>query len=349
MCFVIIVEPDENERKRLEHFFDVQKKQFHYIITGHAEEALDLLEKECADVLVSETELPYINGKEFFSMAELISPETIRIAMSNVEDTGEMITFLNTCDIFKIILKPVRSYEDFYDPLHAAFEYKLLKDKTKEMRAQAKRDLVFAEEDYCKMQELFEQNKQLYESAADTVLKLAEVNFAPENAVLFDAVSIKRYLKEIYDAYLLTIIHGDGSYLTTQNILMNELQKEPQKRTFSLKLQNNCEVLPKRMNQIAFLLLVIGKCCASILNGYRMKAVIENGSERFQIVRFVCDYSHNFDENGNFLFLEPREDFRRDKIELTKRIIDSIVYKSMFCEKENQYILNCAIEKKSIT
>lgn len=44
MEFVMIVEPDEVGRKRLEAVFQTEKPSFSYQITGRPEEALDILE-----------------------------------------------------------------------------------------------------------------------------------------------------------------------------------------------------------------------------------------------------------------------------------------------------------------
>ena len=51
MEFVMIVEPDEVGRKRLEAVFQTEKPSFSYQITGRPEEALDILEHQKTDVL----------------------------------------------------------------------------------------------------------------------------------------------------------------------------------------------------------------------------------------------------------------------------------------------------------
>ena len=78
MEFVMIVEPDEVGRKRLEAVFQTEKPSFSYQITGRPEEALDILEHQKTDVLVCETSLSVLSGREFFTMAKMISPDTVR-------------------------------------------------------------------------------------------------------------------------------------------------------------------------------------------------------------------------------------------------------------------------------
>ena len=65
MEFVMIVEPDEVGRKRLEAVFQTEKPSFSYQITGRPEEALDILEHQKTDVLVCETSLSVLSGNSW--------------------------------------------------------------------------------------------------------------------------------------------------------------------------------------------------------------------------------------------------------------------------------------------
>ena len=104
MEFVMIVEPDEVGRKRLEAVFQTEKPSFSYQITGRPEEALDILEHQKTDVLVCETSLSVLSGREFFTMAKMISPDTVRVAMTSAEHVKDILSFLNECDIYKLIM-----------------------------------------------------------------------------------------------------------------------------------------------------------------------------------------------------------------------------------------------------
>lgn len=129
MEFVMIVEPDEVGRKRLEAVFQTEKPSFSYQITGRPEEALDILEHQKTDVLVCETSLSVLSGREFFTMAKIISPDTVRMAMTSAEHVKDILSFLNECDIYKLIMKPCASFADFIEPVNAALEYHRLKNR----------------------------------------------------------------------------------------------------------------------------------------------------------------------------------------------------------------------------
>ncbi len=69
MEFVMIVEPDEVGRKDLRQF-SRQKSLLFLSDYRRPEEALDILEHQKTDVLVCETSLSVLSGREFFTMAK---------------------------------------------------------------------------------------------------------------------------------------------------------------------------------------------------------------------------------------------------------------------------------------
>ena len=78
---------------------------------------------------------------------------------------------------------------------------------------------------------------------------------------------------------------------------------------------------------------------------YAVSVTMETASEKFFVVRFSCDYSQNLDKNGQIIYTGENQECHKDIMDLTEKITDSIVYRTVSLEKENRYILNCAIER----
>ena len=57
-------------------------------------------------------------------MIEMMSPETIRIVMTDGARIADTVAFMNECRTFKIIIKPCRVADDLMAPICAAFRYK---------------------------------------------------------------------------------------------------------------------------------------------------------------------------------------------------------------------------------
>ena len=347
MEFVVIVEPDEVGRKRLEGAFQSEKPSFSYKITEKPEEALDILEQQKVDVLVCETSLSVLSGREFFSMAKMISPDTVRVAMTSAEHVKDILSFLNECDIYKLIMKPCASFADFIEPVNAALEYRRLKKQAESDLEQANMNIFFSEEDFQRMEESRQENIRLYEQAADVVMTMLKQHFPIEEMGSMGEFVVEHYLRDLLDYYLETMVHGNGNYLVGYNQLKNEFHHEDIGQSFQMMKKEGCEIPPEIFRQILFLLMTLTKACRQILGKYAVSVTIETASEKFFVVRFSCDYSNSLDKNGKIIYTEEYKEFRKDMIDLTEKITDSIVYRTVSMEKENRYILNCAIERRN--
>lgn len=346
MEFVVIVEPDEVGRKRLESVFQTEKPSFSYKITESPEVAIGLLEQQHVDVLVCETHLSVISGREFFSMAKMMSPDTIRVAMTNAEHVKEIIDFLNEFDVYKIIMKPCASFEDFMEPVNAALEYNRLKKQAKLDLEQANLNIFFSEEDFNRLEEGQHENIKLYEQAADVVMTMLRQHFTVEEMGSKGQYVVEHYIRDLLYYYLEMMIHGNGNYLVGYSQLKNEFHHEAAGQSFQMEKKKDCEIPPEIFRKILFLLMTLTKACAQMLEKYAVSVTLETASEKFFVVRFCCDYSGSLDENGKIMYSEQYSAFRKDMADLTEKIVDSIVYRTVSMEKEHKYILNCAIERK---
>lgn len=317
MEFVMIVEPDEVGRKRLEAVFQTEKPSFSYQITGRPEEALDILEHQKTDVLVCETSLSVLSGREFFTMAKMISPDTVRVAMTSAEHVKDILSFLNECDIYKLIMKPCASFADFIEPVNAALEYHRLKK-------QAESDL---------------------EQAAEVVMTMLKQHLTIGQMDSVGEYMMEHYLRDLLGYYLETMIHENGNYLMGYNRLKNEFHHEDAGQSFHMIKKEDCEIPPEIFRKILFLLMILTKACRQILGKYAVSVTMETASEKFFVVRFSCDYSQNLDKNGQIIYTGENQECHKDIMDLTEKITDSIVYRTVSLEKENRYILNCAIER----
>ena len=124
MGFVVIAEPDEVNAARIKTILDSLDKDFSYALVGSAEAAIQLVEQNTTDVFIADMQMPVIKGTELFSMIEMMSPETIRIVMTDGARIADTVAFMNECRTFKIIIKPCRVADDLMAPIRAAFRYK---------------------------------------------------------------------------------------------------------------------------------------------------------------------------------------------------------------------------------
>ena len=346
MDYVLVVEPDESERSRLEEIIKSAGSAFPYKIIADAEDAIDILENQSVDVLISEMKLPVISGKELFALAKMISPETVRIVLTDPENVNEIIAFINEGDLFKLIMKPCASAADFCEPLQAALEYSAMKKRAKKDLEQANLDIFYSEEDYEKMDKNCQKNSELYSKTVDVVMTMIEKYLTKKEGGAVGQFMEKSYCNELFSYFLLTMVNGNGNYLVGYNLLMNEFSNDVKHRVFTMQKQNDCEINPEIFRKITFLLMTLSNACKHLLERYKISVTIENGADKFYIVRFSCDYSENVDENGKLHYLDVSSLVRKDIMDLTQKITDSLVYRAVSIEQEHEYVLNCAIERE---
>ena len=274
MEFVMIVEPDEVGRKRLEAVFQTEKPSFSYQITGRPEEALDILEHQKTDVLVCETSLSVLSGREFFTMAKMISPDTVRVAMTSAEHVKDILSFLNECDIYKLIMKPCASFADFIEPVNAALEYHRLKKQAESDLEQANMNLFFSEKDFERIEERQKENVMLYKQAAEVVMTMLKQHLTIGQMDSVGEYMMEHYLRDLLGYYLETMIHENGNYLMGYNRLKNEFHHEDAGQSFHMIKKEDCEIPPEIFRKILFLLMILTKACRQILGKYAVSVTI---------------------------------------------------------------------------
>ncbi len=80
-----------------------------------AHEALDQLERQKVEVVISDERMPGMPGSEFLSIVRERWPETVRIILTGYASVESAIKAINEGEIFRFLTKPCTSHE-----LHAA-------------------------------------------------------------------------------------------------------------------------------------------------------------------------------------------------------------------------------------
>jgi DNA-binding NtrC family response regulator len=90
-----------------------------YTVLGalSAQQALDILERQSVDVIISDERMPGMSGSDFLAIARERYPETVRIILTGYASLESAIKAINEGEIYRFLTKPCRSQE-----LHAAVE-----------------------------------------------------------------------------------------------------------------------------------------------------------------------------------------------------------------------------------
>lgn len=126
---VLIVDDEPVNRKLLEKLL----QQSHQPITASSgQEAIEILRSEEVSLLITDQQMPGMNGTELISLARSINPAIVCMLMSGVNDTSVFIDALTKSGAVRVINKPWKAqallqdieasldrYENFMESKHS--------------------------------------------------------------------------------------------------------------------------------------------------------------------------------------------------------------------------------------
>ena len=88
-----------------------------------ASEALQLMENEQVDVVISDERMPGMPGSEFLSLVRQRYPTTVRIILTGHASLESAIRAINEGEIYRFLTKPC-NYRDLHDTVQAALAHR---------------------------------------------------------------------------------------------------------------------------------------------------------------------------------------------------------------------------------
>ncbi len=149
---LLIVDDETDVLDSLQHLFH---RKFRVLTAPSGSQALELLQKEPVQLILSDQRMPGMSGDEFLARSRNLRPESIRLLFTGYADIQAVANAINRGEIYRYILKP-------WDPIElellldqAAERYDLLDERrrlvaelqaTNDRLSQANRDLAEADQ-----------------------------------------------------------------------------------------------------------------------------------------------------------------------------------------------------------
>jgi putative nucleotidyltransferase with HDIG domain len=102
---VLFVDDEENILRALERVC-AEDDTISAFMARSAEEALQILRSEEIAVLVSDHRMPVTTGIDLLKQARAISRDTVKILMTGYADLPTAVEAINSCEVFRFIVKP---------------------------------------------------------------------------------------------------------------------------------------------------------------------------------------------------------------------------------------------------
>ena len=169
----------DDESDNLDLLYRTFRRDFHVFKANSATQALQVLDTQGEmAVIISDQRMPQINGTEFFSQIVERFPETIRILLTGYTDVEDLVDAINSGKVFKYITKPWNPENLKAVVQQAAQTYKVLKQRTNELRRALRRESLLNAVTNAIRESLD------YNSMLETIVKTIGSNFAATGCIL---------------------------------------------------------------------------------------------------------------------------------------------------------------------
>jgi phosphoserine phosphatase RsbU/P len=170
---ILIVDDEQDTLGSLNRF--LRKEPYIKYFAASGKEALELLETQDINILLTDLRMPEMTGMELINLVKISHPDIVRIILGGIHDIDKIIESINTGEVFRFIPKPIEP-EGFKKIIRDAIDYYQLK---------AEREMLFNQLE-TKNKELLKDNNALHIMSAE--LQQSETKFHTMNDSALDPI-----------------------------------------------------------------------------------------------------------------------------------------------------------------
>lgn len=126
---VLLVDDDEALLAALAR--SLRRERYRILSAPSATAAVDLLQHEAVDVVVSDDQMPGVTGVEFLAQIRHLFPGTVRLMLTGKASVEGMARAVNDGHIYRFLTKPC-PHEVLTEAVAQALDHKLLMDRCRE-------------------------------------------------------------------------------------------------------------------------------------------------------------------------------------------------------------------------
>ncbi len=132
---LLLVDDEQNIVSALKRL--VRRDGYEILTANSGAEALEILEKNAVDVIISDQRMPGMTGVEFLSKVKELYPDTIRLMLSGYTELTSVTDAINEGAVFRFLTKPWDD-EKLRASIKEAFQYKHYADDNHQLSLKAK-------------------------------------------------------------------------------------------------------------------------------------------------------------------------------------------------------------------
>ena len=213
----------DDEPDNLDLLYRTFRRKFKVFTADGAISALQILETEGEmAIIISDQRMPVMNGTEFFGKTVEQFPETIRILLTGYTDVEDLVDAINAGKVFKYITKPWKPDNLKAVVEQAADTYRVLKQRTNELRQTLRREELFNVITSAIRESLD------YENMLQTIVQTISENFTATGGILKPVEEENQLASDAFSYQMTKHKEQDGeptfSLPDTQNLMQTVLE-----------------------------------------------------------------------------------------------------------------------------
>lgn len=297
MNTVVIVDNDSrwiaNYKRMLAPFQEVLDcKYFEY-----SEKAMEYITSHTVEVLVSELDMPLMSGKELFEMVDMLSPDTVKIAMTQVKHVSDTLEVINHSRIFKLILKPFFLVEDLVVPIQAGIvEYRSEKQE-KEFQQREEKELEKLNRGVEALWDTLAEKKEGYDDFCCKAVNIMAENLSLRVTELEQVESefTRDFCEKLLQEFLQYYMYEKRNFIYYMNYLKNQFHYPGRSCVFQINNETGGEIPPEIMKRIAYGIFLTGYWSQQCLENYEIENVIAIEGDYYVLKILYLPSEHDMD------------------------------------------------------
>lgn len=298
---VVIMDCDLFQLNLFQQMLEQYIETYDIVFASEPEELIALLETKQVSILICELDMPVLSGKEIFSICSLVSPLTIKVAMTRVDDISEILQFVNECNIFKLLLKPVYFSEDIISVIENAIRYHAILQMDLELDQEMKVEIELLQEEleeqddsqvgskltvYEKAMDVLRQKEKLFQQLREVVLQIVEQDFQYDPKTMQLETVLFNYIDEVMNYYLECFCCSVITQEEFQKRMEEQYTISPVKKIAKVSIIAE-SISKKDFSKLSFACFVFANLCFVLLEEYQLKIKFEEKNEKL-MVKFLC-------------------------------------------------------------
>ena len=334
MNTVVIVDNDSKQILSYKRMLQPYSEEINCVCFQYPEAAIDYILEHPVAVLIYELDLPVMSAKEMFDMVEMISPATIKVAVSDVKDISKTLDIMNYSRVFKLIIKPFFLIEDLLNPIRASLQYYQQQIDTQVYQRNVAVELEILDKRAEELNHQLEDKKKSYTSIYNATVGIIRANlrygripFREEERLV-----INRVFEGLFQEFMRYYMFEPRNYIFHANYLQNLFHHPQEDCTFQIRNRVGKNIENETMQQMAYVIFISGYMCRKMVRTYQIAASIDMEDDNYVVKIY---YKH---PEGTLDFKFQSERTRKVMLFIVDEIVRAISEK--VCRtKENNPLL----------